>query len=654
MSRCGIWLRSMSSALILSTSISFAMTPPVGPVGSDSTTGQLWQMLEYIAVDYHGAVSEGQIRSSTEYAEMQEFAKSVCDRIESLPSSKEKSSLQALGLQLQMAVGQRADPAAVARQSRLLSSRLIQSYPLLLAPTSVPDLKRGAALYQAQCASCHGQSGHGDGALASQMSPPPVAFSDRERASGRSLVALYQVISQGVARTAMPSFSALKVQDRWDLAFFVGTLSNTDAMRRQGQQAWETQSQFRAEIPNLAALARLTEKSFPDSSTSSTSADVLAYLRANPQQVIGNAPPTGVALVRLRLQQSLDALNAQDRPTASKLALSAYLDGFEPLEPTLNALDKDLLKRVETAMLAFRTVIQNGDAFEAQASVTEVMGLLDRVQATLGRTADSPMTTFIGAFTILLREGVEALLVVVGMIAFLKKTERNRELKHVHAGWIGALAAGAITWAAATYFVNVSGASRELTEGFSSLFAAVVLLTVGLWMHQKSAAGRWQAYLHTKLSAATTRRSSFALFALAFIAVYREVFETVLFYSAMWSEGNPGALVAGLGSGVAALLLTAWLLLRSSVKMPISKFFSLSSVLVAVLAVILAGKGIKALQEAGWLTANLLSLPRIDILGIYPSAETLIAQFVVLSVALLGFALNAQSAKRIAPRTIGA
>src|SRR3546814_10011325 len=109
-------------------------------------------------------------------------------------------------------------------------------------------------------------------------------------------------------------------------------------------------------------------------------------------------------------------------------------------------------------------------------------------------------------------------------------------LPYVHAGWIGALAAGGVTWAVATYAIGVSGASRELTEGFGSIFAAVVLLSVGIWMHGKAQADQWQRYIREKLSRALSRQSAWFLFGLAFIVVYREVFETILFYAALRSE----------------------------------------------------------------------------------------------------------------------
>jgi high-affinity iron transporter len=253
---------------------------------------------------------------------------------------------------------------------------------------------------------------------------------------------------------------------------------------------------------------------------------------------------------------------------------------------------------------------------------------------------------FLGSFTILVREGLEALLVDVAMIAFLSKAERGDMLRYVHAGWVGALALGTVTWAVATYFVSISGASREVTEGLSSLFAAVVLLSVGMWMHQKSMAGMWQKYIHDKLSAALSRKSAWFMFGLSFIAVYREVFETILFYAALWEQGNHEALLGGLAAGVAVLAAVAVALLKFSARLPIGKFFSWSSALVAVLAVVLTGKGIAALQEAGWLNASSISFPRVELLGVYPSLQSIGAQVVMAVLVAAGFLWNARTAAK--------
>jgi high-affinity iron transporter len=202
-------------------------------------------------------------------------------------------------------------------------------------------------------------------------------------------------------------------------------------------------------------------------------------------------------------------------------------------------------------------------------------------------------------------------------------------------GWIAALAAGALTWVAASYLVTVSGASREVTEGVTALLAAGMLLYVGFWMHRHAHAARWKAFIETRVAAALSRRTRWALASVAFLAVYREAFETVLFYQALWIESGPaGRLAVGGGVAVAAIALAAlaWAILRIGLRLPIGLFFGAGSLLMAVLAVVLAGKGIAALQHAGALAVGPLDLPAIPSLGLYPTWQGVLTQ---LAVALL-------------------
>lgn len=288
------------------------------------------------------------------------------------------------------------------------------------------------------------------------------------------------------------------------------------------------------------------------------------------------------------------------------------------------------------------------------APVTEVkdrVAILDALfsdaEEVLSPDAASTASTFIGAFTILLREGLEALMIVVAMIAFLRKADRGEMVRHVHSGWVVALIVGGITWAIATFFIGVSGASRELTEGFGSLFAAVVLLSVGIWMHGKSQAGEWQRYISETLGRALSRSSAWFLFGLAFIAVYREVFETILFYAALTAQGSSAVILAGAGSATVLLGIIAWVMLRFSAKLPVSEFFKYSSALIAVLAVVLAGKGVAALQEAGLIDiAPLVQIPRIPVLGVFPTWESVGAQLLTLGVVAVGAWYNSRLARK--------
>ena len=615
------------------------------PASHEESVRQLWQLLDYVAVDYGGAVTNGSVVSAAEYAEMQEFSAAARKRLAELPDVSEKKSLLARADALQHAVAGKGAAEQVANLAHALADAVLVAYPIPTAPTSAPDLARGAAIFSQQCVSCHGALGAGDGPLAAKLDPPPIAFTDRERARVRSVLALYQAVSQGVSGTSMPAFRELSDSDRWAVAFFAGTLSYDEAMRQRGAAKWQSDTALRTRFESLGSLARSSEAVLSESAGPDIARDVTAYLRSSPASVTVSKPG-GLELARTRLHESVEAFRAGDKAAATRLALSAYLDGFEPSEPALAAKNRALLNEVEAAMLSYRAAVAGDSVERVTGGVRDIEALLARAEFELDPAKAGATTAFVGALTILLREGIEALLVVVGMIAFLKKAGRTETLRHVHLGWIGALAAGGLTWAAATYVVSISGANREVTEGVSSVFAAVVLLGVGLWMHQKSAAGRWQAYLREKMSGAMNRRSAYAMAGLAFVAVYREVFETVLFFSALWTEGNGVALLFGLAAGTSILAGVAWFLLRTSARMPIGKFFSVSSIFVAVLAVVLIGKGVKALQEAGIFNAHPVAFPRVEFLGIYPTTEPLLAQLLVASIAVLGFWINARNSRR--------
>ncbi|MBZ2209794.1 cytochrome c/FTR1 family iron permease [Massilia soli] len=638
-----IWRKFLFIAVLYSCMTGAANA---NPNSSEQNARQLWQLLDYVAVDYSGAVQNGTVVSAMEYQEMQEFSARAETQTQALPRRPLHSELAAVVTQLNEAVQRKDSPQRVSQLAREANRLLLLAYPFPVAPRSAPDLSRGAALYKAQCASCHGANGAGDGGLASRLEPKPIAFTDRERAQSRSVLALYQVISQGVDGTSMPAFASLSEQDRWSLAFYVGTLAFGDKDLEAGETAFAQEKAIYKALPDMGALVMATEEELAKGLPKGTAGAALAYARTHPEIVREHQERTGIDLARKLLKDSLHAMKGGDRATATKLALSAYLDGFEPLEATLDSTDRQLLVDVERTMQLYRGAVAEGNLARATENAQQLDTYFARVELVVGENKANASTTFVGALTILLREGVEALLIVTAMVAFLRKAERPQALRYVHAGWISALGAGVLTWLIATYVVSISGASREVTEGLSSLFAAAVLLSVGLWMHQKGQAGQWQAYLKEHLTAATQKRSAWALFALAFIAVYREVFETVLFYSALATEGNGSALLGGFVTGLVLLSVIAVVFLRTSARMPIGKFFSFSSVLVAALAVVLAGKGIAGLQEAGWLMATPMDGPRLPVLGIYPTIQTYGAQAALLLAAGLGFGFNLVRVRR--------
>lgn len=597
----------------------------------------IWRLLDYMAIDYGGAVHDGAVVSADEYAEMVEFAGSVKEKLDTLPPSAEKAALEKRATELQAAIARKAASDVIATLSRSLATDLIKAYPVPLAPATVPDVQRGRTLYAENCASCHGAGGDGKGPAAAELKPPPIAFTEKARAGERSLFALYQVISQGLDGTSMASFAHMSSQDRWALAFYVGSFAYPTADPSKGEKLWQANTDLRrrttleslvAQRP--AALAAIVGDDVADKIT--------AYLRRNPAAVV---PSTNAAfgVARARLSEAVQAYEKGDRAIASDLALSAYLDGFELVEKVLAIHDADLMRRIESAMGELRAAIKRGaTAQELQAQVKALDALFGEAEAALDPQRATASSSFFGAFTVLLREALEAMLIVIVMLTLLRKTERRDAEPYIHFGWISALAVGALTWVAATYLIAISGAHRELTEGFGSLFAAIILVWVGIWMHGKSQSDAWQRYIHDKLGHALSRGSAWGLFGLTFIVVYREVFETILFYAAIWNEDNAGAVMAGAGTAVVVLAVIAWALMRYGRALPVGKFFAYSSALLAVICVVLVGKGVSALQEAGWMPISpISSFIRVEFFGIYPTVQSILAQVAIAAILLAGF-----------------
>ncbi len=610
-----------------------------------------WRLLDYIAVDYREAVAGGRIINQLEYDEMVEFSGSVSETLAALPEKPERAALIRDARALEGAIAAKAEPADVARRAKGLSQRLLDAYPVPLAPAQVPDVARGASLYAQNCASCHGAKGEGPPANSdfARLDPAPIPFADRERARDRSVFSLYQVVTQGLEGTAMQSYASLSDEDRWALAFYSGTLAYPDASA--GERIWREDESVRALVPDLAALIAITPAELEAKIGPEKAAAVIAYLRSNPEAVTARAGGSNASLqlARERLRESVAAYARGDRAQANSFALSAYLDGFEPVEAVLATRDGALMGRVEQAMAGFRVAIARGEPEpQLRSRLTRVEALLDEAERALAPEASSGLATFLGAFAILLREGLEALLVVIAMIAFLTKAGRRDALPYVHGGWVAALVAGAATWVVATYAISISGQSREVTEGVGALLAAVILLSVGVWMHGKAQADEWRRYIAEKMTGALSRGSAWFLFGLAFIVVYREVFETILFYAALWTADNGGTILAGALTAAVLLAVIAWAMLKLSRKLPIGQFFRYSAILIAVLAVVLAGKGVGALQEAGVIGVTPVpGVPRVPILGLLPTAEAIGAQLLMIAALVIGFRAAARPNERL-------
>jgi high-affinity iron transporter len=600
--------------------------------------------LDYLGVDYPGAVKDGKVLDQGEYEEQLEFATGVRTMIAGLPARPERAALEATAAGLVGAIKDKHPGEEVAAIAGDLRRRIIDIYEVRVAPRQVPDLRLAAADYTTHCAVCHGAAGRGDGPAAKGLTPPPADLTDAARMGQHSVFGLYNTITLGIKGTAMTGFAPLSDSQRWALAFHVSTLATGGEARDRGAALWKS-GVGKTELRDLRALVMATPRDVA-ARAGSDGVAVLAYLRSEPA-ALATGRESPIDFSARVLAESLDAYRRGDAAQAHQLAVTSYLDGFELVEAPLDGVDRGLRTRVEGAMLRYRTLIQSRAPKETvETEARAILSLLETARQRLDAARLSPATTFTSALVILLREGLEAILVLAALIAMLIKSGRREALRYVHAGWIAALGLGGLTWLAATYVVTVSGASREVTEGVTALVAAAMLLYVGFWMHRHAHAARWKAYLETRVESALSGRTLWALAAVSFVAVYREAFETVLFYQALWIEAGPEGRVAMGGGFVAAvvgLVLLAWLMLKLGLRLPVGWFFGVGSALMAVLAVVLAGKGIAALQHAGKVPVGALDLPAIPSLGVYPTWQGVVTQ---LALVLLIFAAFAYSRRR--------
>lgn len=616
-----------------------ALALPVQAATADTsrTAQTIVHMLDYVGVDYPEFVRDGKVLDQAEYQEQLEFSVQVIEQLRKLPDHPGLPELSRQAELLRSKIDARASGNEVSRLAGELRRDVIAAYGISVAPKRAPDLRGAAMLYASQCASCHGAQGKGDGPLAQGMEPAPANFHDATRMAQRSVYGLFSTISLGVGGTPMTAFTQLSEEDRWALAFYVASLA-TPAEEVQKGAAIFVAGDKRFPFANLHDMATLTENDIR-SRQGEDAALVFAWLKQNPGKA-RLATESPLAFTGRHLDESLAAYRAGDTSLAQRLAVTGYLEGFELIEASLDAADRALRQEIETRMTAYRNLLRAGTPVpEVETQVALIHTLLTRAADKMQGSQLSPAAALFSAFFIIVREGLEALLVVAAIVAFLVKSERREALPYIHFGWIGALALGALTWFVASYVIAISGAGREVTEGVMALAASAILLYVGFWLHDKAHAERWKAFVGQHLTHALTRNTLWALTGVSFLAVYREAFETVLFYEALWqqAEGAHSSVLMGLGLGTGTLAVLGWLIFRFGLRLPLGLFFSTSSVLLAVLGVMFAGHGVAALQEAGWLPLDPVNFRQIPALGIYANQQALWVQGLLITAVIAGF-----------------
>jgi high-affinity iron transporter len=607
----------------------------------------LIHLLDYVALDYVGAVDDkGKVLSELEYGEMQEFTKTILESARSLDAQILGADTVAQLENLQGRVLAKAPPAEVAQIARAAQGQILARARIEVSPKRWPDLTEGAALFAKNCVQCHGAEGRGDGPSGAGLDPKPSNFHDGERMQDISPFQAYNAIRLGVPGTGMASWPDFSDQQAWALAFYVVSLRHGEAARVAG-----VGDNFAVTLEEAASLSdrKLRERL--------EEPEPLAGVRLAKLRLRSESASGGVAYLRIardRLREAAAFAQKGDFDGASQAAIHAYLDGVEPVEPSLRAKDTAFVARIEQAMLSVRQAVSERMAYSTiEARVTAAEAVLEEAVHLLERQNVSPGFTFGVAFGIFLREGFEAILIIVTLLGVIRAVGSTRAAWFVHGGWGVAVLVGILLWFFSGWVVGMSTVSREIMEGAIALLAVVVLLYFGFWLHRKVQIERWRAFLESMTRTAMEGKKLLGLGIVAFMAVFREAFETILFLRALSLE--PGTSQPALWGGVAAsfliILVLAIALVRFSVRIPIRQLFSLSSWIVWLLAFVLSGKAIHSFQESGWLPVSAFPVNlRAELVGLYPTWETVGAQAIVLLLGGVLFYLGSRPPK-LKPQT---
>ena len=642
--------------------------------GAQQTPAQRLSSIVGVAVEEYalGVDANGRVISELEYGEAVDFLADARNVAERLSGDRAEGARLVLD-SLIRAVANKRDPAEVAALHQRFMEALGSAGALEL-PTRPINIDRGRQIYDQSCASCHGDKGLGDGPMAVGMDPPPLPIGSAHDMLDATPTLLFRVLSVGIKNTSMAGYAEqLSVDERWDVVAYIHKLRASDGDRLEGEGLFLQRcaschgTSGSGDGPVASALTRLpvdvgsfvwqVEKSdaqiadairngIPGTAMPATEladdrlAKMVAYVRMLPvrrgdvpalARTDSLDPPQIAQRVRALLSRSIAAAQAGRTDEANDFAFDAYI-AFEPLETSARAKSPGLIATLESRFAEFKAAASSGDARHAErvrdAIEAGLPDVLELTQAPSGRWA-----AFFQSFLIILREGVEAILVIGAIVAFLIKTGNRNRLRSIWIGCGAALVASAATAVILQTVLRTLPATREIIEGVTMLVAVAVLFSVSYWLISKVEAAKWQQFIKEKVEAALSHGGSRALTFVAFLAVYREGAETALFYQALFHEGAQVMVPISLGIlvGAAALAVIFTLFYRFGVRIPLRPFFAVTSVLLYYMAFVFMGKGIRELQEGNAMPITLIpGFPEFPAMGIFPTVETVLAQLVLL------------------------
>ena len=531
---------------------------PASAAGAPADAQHLVSILQYLETDYPAAVAS---HDAGELAEQRSLSDEAMAEVRRLPSA---APFAARAASVDARVKKGEDGEGVGADCASLVDDLVAAMGIARAPSALPDLEQGSQLFARNCASCHGPAGHGDGPAAAALKPKPADFHSAEVMDGLTPFKAFNVIRFGVNGTAMAPFSTLDEKQRWALAFYLFTLR---------QPACEGS-------PPRVSLDQLANHTDGDLAKSLGAGDVACLRRKLP---VLDAPAL-LAAARARVVEAMHLADNGDFQRAEGGVLDAYLTDIEPVEPWLRTRDSELVTKLEASFTTTRAALQQRDP-GAHEDTVRLIALLDRAAGPHTRTTAASVFGF--SVLVIVREGFEAAVIIAALLAVVKKRKQVARARLVHAGWISALAVGAVAFVLGRSFL--AGAMNEKLEGCLALVATAMLLHAALWLNARSTTRRTMGALRDRTQGALDR-GALALFGIAFLAMFRESFETAVFLEAL-SIDAPAAVVWGSLTGTAILLGLVFAVSRLGLRLPMTTLFKVSTVVLVTTAIVLLGPG---------------------------------------------------------------
>ena len=559
-------------------------------------------MLNIAAKEFADGVVDGKIVIAPEYEESLVFLKQATERY-SRASQKIEDKAKAESLSQHFPELMEMIKTKVASQkvwdkvnqinSQLMSTFEVEINKLPITPVS---LRNGKKIFENNCAVCHGMAGHGDGPLAKEFDPSPAVLSNPKLTGDAHTTAYdnFEVINVGIANTKMISWSDyLSETQIWNVTYYLRSFSNANV-------------QLPPVNKDLAALE----------SGSNSGKEISDQVMIE---------------VRGQLADSLKKFKEEKLEDAAETAFDAYMT-YEKIESNILTRDRELGIKLESAFSRYRGEIKRGATLEYVEKLNNeiLLDLSKGLELLKNEVGFSGL--FIQSLSIIVREGFEVILIIAALIAFLRKSRNEARIKSIHIGVVVGILASFLTAYIIHEILHLSAVNQEVLEGWIMIVAVAILFSVSYWLVSKIDNKKWQEYINKTMRGALSKGNIWTLSAVAFITVYREGFETVLFYKALflYAGESTSGIISGFFAGCVILAGVFYLINYIGLRIPIKWFFGFTSALLYYMAFTFMGKGIHVLQMGEQVSMTIAeNLPSISWLGMYPTWETFIGQAIL-------------------------